>query len=225
MMKSILISLAVFFATLTVVSPSAFAIAVKANPKAARGCIPRVSLQVAQAEMKKFNLAAVNAKPEEIRTLGTGLFWVEKLAGGKPLSLATAQANPYSFRFANGYGVSRQTGGGIQITRNGQKNYGQNVAQLVHELGHFVGNNGGYEAYREAMKGRYCIVSSYSASRFNEQFAENFAAFVANPNIIKANKSVGCQRSYQFFSKRLFARGDLAEKCAVGTLKSDDYNM
>lgn len=225
MLKTVVLTSAVFFMTLTVGTNAAFAVAVKANQKAARGCVPRISLEQAQDEIKKFNLKTINAKPEEIRTLGTGLFWVEKLAGNKPLTQATARGNGYSFRFYERHGVSRQTGNQIEISRNGAKQYGQNVAQLIHELGHFVGNNGAYAEYRTAMKGKYCIVSSYSASRFGEQFAENFAAFVTNPGLIKNSNNAGCKASYEFFSKKLFVRGDLADKCALGHLKADDYNQ
>lgn len=225
MLKSLMISVGLMFVLSTGASP-AFALSVKHEPKAAKGCVPLVGLEDARAAMKRFNLAAVNAQPEEIRALGTGLFWVEKLAGNKPLRYAKSDDRPYSFRFIDARGSSRQTGGGIIISRNGKRQNGRNVAQLVHELGHFVGNNGAYAEYRAAMKGKFCIVSGYSGSRFNEQFAENFAAYVTYPALIKnkARTNAACRASYEFFSKKLFVRGDLADKCALGRLKADDYN-
>lgn len=226
MTKAFLGSVGALFYLSTVWTAPASARSVKAEPRAARGCIPQVTKEQADAVIRRFNLRTVNARPEEIRALGTGLFWIEKLNGNQVLRKAKSNSvNSYPFRFSNGAGNSHQGADAIYITRNGSKNYGQNVAQLIHELGHYVGNNGAYAEYRKAVGTRFCIVSSYSASRFNEQFAENFAAFVSNPAVIRDNKSAACQASYRYFSKTLFVRGDLADKCAVGRLKAEDYNM
>ena len=226
MLKSMMISVGLMVA-FTMSASNTFAASVKNDPKAKKGCVPLVTVEKAREVMKRFNLGAVNATQEEVRALGTGLFWVEKLSDNKPLRYAKSDSrNGYPFRFISAHGVSRQTGGGIIISRNGARQNGRNVAQLVHELGHFVGNNGAYGEYRTAMKGKFCIVSGYSGSRFNEQFAENFAAFVTHPSLIKtkARTNAACKASYEFFSKKLFVRGDLADKCALGRLKSDDYN-
>lgn len=192
---------------------SAFALSVKHNKAAARGCIPRISQAEAQAAIKRFNLTTQNAKPEEIRALGTGLVWIEKLNGGRPLPEAVAKGSPYAFIFKDGNGHSRQTGGGIILKRNGAKNYSTNVAQLVHELGHLVGNQGGYGQYRKYVGTKPCVVSSYSASKFNEQFAEVFAAFVTYPELIENNDSKACQMAFQFFSRAMFDNGNLAKTC------------
>lgn len=199
---------------------SAFAESVKANPEAARGCIPRVSLPRANAVIERFHLDHVNATKEEIQALGTALVWIEKLNGGEPLQIAVAdQADGYTYKFISEMGASQQMGGAIMIRRNGEKQNGQNVAQLVHELGHFIGNRGVYGDYHAAIKGSYCVVSSYSDDKFNEQFAEAFATFVTYPEHMKAINTPGCQRAYAFFKNQLFAKGELADKCAAGALE------
>jgi hypothetical protein len=196
------------------------AYSVKSFAQAAKGCIPTVTSDKAKEALKSFNIRTSNANPQEARTLGTALVWIEALNNGAPLAKAIAHnGNGYTYRFASAVGNSHQAANEVLINRNGGRNYGQNVAQLVHELGHFIGNNGAYDQYRQAMNGHYCSVSSYSNSRFNEQFAEVFAAFVTNPTLIKNNSSSGCRLAYQFFSKQLFANGLLADRCASHSLR------
>ncbi|MEK7355276.1 MAG: hypothetical protein AAB250_02425 [Bdellovibrionota bacterium] len=210
--------------TLTGIS-AAEADSVKANPLAAAGCIPQVSLPRANAAIERFNLSHVNATREEIQALGTGLVWIEKLNGGEPLAIAVATPDDgYSYRFVSEVGASQQMENSILIRRNGAKKNGENVAQLVHELGHFIGNRGAYGDYRAAMKGTMCVVSSYSDDKANEQFAETFAAFVTHPKLMMSNASIGCKRAFAFFSQRLFAQGALAAKCATRSLEAGvDY--
>lgn len=213
------------FLSLTLMWSPAYAYSLKALDQAKKGCIPTVNQDQADAVIRRFNLRTINAKQDEVRALGTGLFWIEKLNGGTPYKYAKAKGpHLYPFQFFERWGASRQTGSRIEISRNGERQYGRNVAQLVHELGHFVGNQGAYAEYRDAMKGTsLCIVSPYSRSRFNENFAENFAAFVTYPAALKNNNAVGCQRSYAYF-KKAFVKSELADKCAGGRLKADDYN-
>ncbi len=193
-------ALAIWAAILVVAfSISAKAESVKADPLAAQGCMPKVSVEMAQTAMKRFNLHQMNARPSEIQTLGTALVWIEKLNGGRPIERAVGTESGYAFNFRDGVGSSRQKLGEIQVTRNGAKRNGNNVAQLVHELGHYVGNNGAYEPYRVAVDRKFCVVSSYSDDKPNEQFAEVFAAFVTRPELIKGNPSAACQAAYKFF--------------------------
>lgn len=198
---------------------------VKHFAPAVKGCIPSVSRVQADEIIQRFNLKAVGATDEEVRALGTGLTWIEKLNGGMPLPFAVWPGRqPYGVKFLDRVGNSSQGAMQISISRNGGRQYGRNVAQLVHELGHLVGNAGAYRQYREAVGGRYCVVSGYSDDRANEQFAEVFAAFVTYPSLIKDNKSSACQAAYKFFSEKLFAKGDLADKCYSKTLKAGvDY--
>ncbi|MES2965478.1 MAG: hypothetical protein V4760_16465 [Bdellovibrionota bacterium] len=206
-------------------APIAHADSVKARPEAAAGCIPKVSLPRANAVIERFNLDHVNATKEEIQSLGTALVWIEKLNGGEPLAIAVANDDDgYTFKFISEMGASQQMANAIMVRRNGEKRNGENVAQLVHELGHFIGNRGVYGDYRAATQGAYCMVSSYSDDKANEQFAEAFAAFVTVPDLMKAIDSPGCRRAYAYFKTRLFANGALADKCAAGALQAGvDY--
>lgn len=209
-------------ATALLVKP-AFGESVKADPVAAHGCIEKVSLESAQAAMKRFNLHQMNARPSEVRTLGTALVYIEKLNGGKPPTEAVGVEAGYRFNFRDGVGASRQTTGEIQVTRNGEKRNGNNVAQLVHELGHYIGNNGGYAEYRKVMGSHMCKVSGYSDDRWNEQFAEVFAAFVTRPNKIKSNPSPACKTAFRFFANFFDGHAvDMAMKCMEHQDESED---
>ena len=204
----------IVFVFALLINSTAYSLSVKANAKAAHGCLTKVDLAQAQAAIKRYRLGTVNALPEETRALGTALVWIEKLNGDKPLELAVVPPNrSYLVHFTNGKGHSQQLGNGINIRRNGTLHYGQNVAQLSHELGHFVGNNGAYAEYRRATGGKFCNVSTYSMSKPNEQFAEAFASFVTYPELIRNNPSAACQAAYDYFANDLFANGQLAEQC------------
>jgi hypothetical protein len=204
----------------TVSTLNAQADSVKARAEAAQGCIPKVSLPRANAVIERFQLDHVNATKEEIQSLGTALVWIEKLNGGEPLPVAVASEDDgYTYKFLSEMGSSQQMEHAIVVRRNGEKKNGENVAQLVHELGHFIGNRGVYGAYRAATKGSYCVVSSYSDDKPNEQFAEAFAAFVTVPDLMKSIDSPGCKRAYAFFKNELFAKGELADKCAADALQ------
>jgi|GEM_PF-3180122 len=193
---------------------------VKSTQSGARGCLNRLSSEEAQREISDFNLTTKNANSLEKQTLGTALAWIKMLNGNKPLSLAQGQpGKPYPFTFTDRWGESQQFANRIEIRRNGSKNYGTNIAQLVHELGHYVGNNGAYQSYNKAMGNRRCQVSNYSMNRKrNEQFAEVFAAFVASPDLIKNNPSTGCQLAWDFFTNKLFEDGSKANSCLPAKL-------
>lgn len=200
--------------SLVVLVPGAQGESVKADTMAAKGCTPRVSVAEARAALKRFHLQTLNARPREVQTLGTALVWIEKLNGGKPLSEAVVEGG-YVYNFQNAHRFSHQASGEIRVNRNGIKNYGENTAQLVHELGHLIGNRGGYEAYHDFMgPHHYCRVSSYSDDNLHEQFAEVFAAFVTRPDLIKRNPSPDCRKAFQFFAKQVFANaGPVALRC------------
>lgn len=208
-MKNFVVLNAVLLAT-----PLVFGLAVKHDSVAAKGCMNIVSLSQAESALARFNLTTENAKESEIRALGTGLMWIEDLNGDRPLKLATGPGSrPYPFIFKNVGKNSRQTGAGIEIARQGAKNFGSNVAQLVHELGHLVGNQGAYAMYRQHVGTTPCKVSGYSDDKFNEQFAEVFAAFVTKPELIAESKSTACKKAFKFMSQVLFATGERARNC------------
>ena len=215
-----MLSALVLFVSIVVNTQSANAESIKAYPQAARGCIPRVSLEQAKKALERFNFKTNGATGEEIRALGTGLIWIEALNGGKPLSRAHANnRSAYTFRFRSGSGHSHQAAHEIVITRNGARNNGERVAQLVHELGHFLGNNGAYSEYIQATGGSMCRVTSYSLSRPNEQFAEVFATFVTFPEHLKKQDSNACRKAYAFFERKMFSNGILAQRCNSKSLR------
>ncbi len=200
---------------LLLVSQSAGAISVKADPLAAKGCLPRLKVADAEAVIKRFNLAVENARPAEIQTLGTTLKWIETMNDNRPLSRAVRQVL-YTYNFQTKIGNSRQDPTHAIINRNGPKNYGENVAQLAHELGHLIGNSDStgnpnpedstYIDYVNHMGPKnYCLVSTYADDNSHEQFAEVFAAFVTRPELIKNNPSRACKKAYEFLSTKLFA--------------------
>jgi len=211
-MSLTVLSLAVL--SLAALTPSAHAESVKADPMAAKGCMPRASVADAEAAIHRFNLSTVNARPQEIQTLGTALIWIEKLNDGRPLSRAIPAAG-YAYNFQSAVMNSHQADNEIRVNRNGDKNYGENVAQLVHELGHLIGNrdpqakvdpdHNAYAEYYDFVGPRYCVVSSYSDDNHHEQFAEVFAAFVTRPELLKNNPSPACKKAYQFFATKIFS--------------------
>jgi hypothetical protein len=198
------------------VAPEAHALSVKADQLAIRGCISKVSVRQATEIVERYNYELIGATILETRSVGTTLTWIERLNGGKPFQYAIPREG-YGVRFREKKGNSAQKLGEIAINRNGALNYGENIAQLAHEIGHLVGNNGLYAQYREAIghtkrHPKFCRVSGYSDDKANEQFAEVFAAFVTRPELIRDNKSDTCKKAYAFF-KKVFANGGLADKC------------
>ena len=209
------------FALVTLTTMGAQAAAVKHVRAAAVGCIPNLTLDKAKEEIDRYYLKTINAKPEETRALGTGLFWLRVLNGGKTLEKAEGRGFPYAFTFRDGFSWSRQGGRTILISRWGHRQFGQNIAQLIHELGHYVGNNGAYEDYRAFAGGRKCAVSGYARKNGNEHFAEVFAAYVTHPALIKNTSTRGCKLAWEFFETQLFAKGSLARKCLNGRMSAD----
>lgn len=113
------------------------------------------------------------------------------------------------FRFGNIWGPSRFDGTYVQINPGGQnmsaledKTQGgrDNHGVIAHELGHYIGHKGLYKEYRREVGGG-CHVSKYSKKRFNEEFADVFAAYVTNPDLLK-NKGPYCDLAIKFFNKK-----------------------
>lgn len=216
------------------VSPAAMAASVKADPIAAHGCLSRVSVADAEAAITRFNLKTANATPREIQTLGTALTWIEKLNDGRPLARAIA-ATGYSYNFQDATRNSHQAPGEIRVNRNGPKKYGENAAQLVHELGHLIGNSDEtgkpnpdqniYIDYINFVGPRsYCMVSTYADDNSHEQFAEVFAAFVTRPALLKRDPSPACKKAYEFLSTKLFAptSSAVAQRCMTHQLAMEN---
>lgn len=99
---------------------------------------------------------------------------------------------------------ARQTAQGLIMKTSNSGN----VAMVAHELGHQVGNTGGwYGKYNAAVRTpchftTYCTASHGFGAR-NEEFAEVFAAYVTHPDLLK-NSSESCRQAYEFLKKEMF---------------------
>ena len=205
---------------------------VKLAPGAQQGCFSNLSYEDAVAAVKRFNLTPNKGNKNEVIALGKGLIWLEVLNGGNPLDSAINKTYrvrgsfSYPVNWTNVGRTSSQTAGGLNILR--KNNYGHNVAQIIHELGHLVGNQGYYQKYasfRASQKIGFCVVSGYShtknpARRPSENWAEIFAAFTTTPQLIKNNSSPACQKTWDYFKNNVFEKGELAEAC--GTPRAEE---
>lgn len=203
--------------------------ALKHDPMAGKGCMQRLSLEDSHLVISKYGFSTSQARPAEVQTLGTALSWLERVNNGRPPATALGG---YTYHFYSGAAGkhSEQQLNKININRDGSWNFGENQAQLLHELGHRMGNNGLYEDYWSAMggakKANYCNVSGYAkitakqgkTIRSNENFAEVFAAYLTRPDMILHNDQTpeACQRAYRVLSGKLFpGSGGLAQTCAL----------
>ena len=111
----------------------------------------------------------------------------------------------------HGLNNSAQRASRIEI----KMNRSESVAQYAHEFAHLVGNQGGYAAYRRYMgNSGYCVVSGYSDNKFNEQFAEVFAAFVTEPSLFaRSRPKKACQKAFNFFKNKFFRNGNRVKEC------------
>lgn len=187
----------------------------KKEPIAAKGlCTPKISQNQAEDVLKIFNIQTRNARDSEILAIGRGLSQIQKLSGG---TFEPARNAKYIFRNGGG-NISRQTANGIEMSR-GNTSTISSVAYFIHELGHYVGNaNNGelYSEYKSKIKSR-CLFSRYASKDWtpararNEEFAEVFAAFVTNPEIL-LRSGQACAKAFEFFKNEVFEHGELA-KC------------
>ncbi|MGH1469228.1 MAG: hypothetical protein ACRBBP_10170 [Bdellovibrionales bacterium] len=129
--------------------------------------------------------------------------------------------------FLDEWGASSQTSATrINIRKQNQNQAGtgttdggqHNCAGIVHELGHKIGNSSQdgstiYAQYNRAVSSR-CRLSGYSSSTVrgrNEEFAENFAAYITNPGFF-AGKGTHCESSFNFFAN-LFGETNIQMSC------------
>jgi hypothetical protein len=206
----------------------------KNYPRPAHGCTSYQEVSSAEADrlLASQNLSVRSASgsgavtDREKRSVAAGIKRVQELNGG-PLRTGmgpSQNGGPYPFVFKDSNG-SNQRVNQINIGRNtgrGHTHYGNSVAQHVHEWAHLIGNNGGYPAYRNAMRGMgYCMVSNYADNNANEQFAEVFTAFVTEPEILLNNSRTpaACRAAFNFFKDEFFNRGRNVENCIPHPLR------
>jgi hypothetical protein len=196
---------------------------VKNIPAAQMGCLKELSLSEAHQAIARFRLTTVRATDDEVQTLGKALVWIETLNSGVTPDWAVNTGDElFRFAYFDEDKNSNQTSGQINIRRRGRE-LGLNVAQLVHEYGHYVGNKGLYDKYKKSVRGEKCIVSEYSKTNFHERFAELFAAFVTVPNLIIENQK-SCANTWNFMIQ-VFGRGEIAKDCAEEHQKSGLLNL
>lgn len=181
------------------------------------------SVRDADAVLRANSIFTDGATPPERAALASGLAHATALAGGRLEFLRDVD-----FTFSARKGYSRYSGlkrGRHKISMNrcdskGNRCGPNNVAHLMHELGHRVGHatspGGGEKMY--AAYGRLgvsCHLTSYSRHNKNEEFAESFAAFLTRPELLSGGDAA-CRRVYSFFARDVFrVNGDLAS-CASG---------
>lgn len=133
---------------------------------------------------------------KQLVSLAMGIQQLELLSGGKAKYVSGS-----TFRFLKNSRYSAQRPNGIYMGANHEDG---NVAHLMHELGHFVGNNGLYAGYKQL--GR-CNLTGYSHKIWNsetarnEEFSESFAAFVASPGRLRDSSNQACREVFAYFSK------------------------
>ncbi len=169
-----------------------------------------------------------NARPAEIKALATGIKQIQTLAGGKgfaPLKGAKFKFSNSRFRRSQGaYGGFDGTF--VNIRRDYNKS-DENVAHLMHELGHHVGNRDGiYGKYRSYVKSpcqftHRCRAVLGIGSPRNEEFAEVFAAYILHPELLMKS-GPNCQKAYDFFTEKIFAKGSKYAKCGATKGNAND---
>lgn len=106
-------------------------------------------------------------------------------------------------------GPSRQCPDHVQLNPGSQNCMGlddnsydgtNNIALIAHELGHQVGNGGGFQSGYEAAVPSSCRLTTYAGSNRREEFAEVFAAYVTNPSIFQG-KGQNCEKAFKFLTE------------------------
>lgn len=160
---------------------------------------------------------------QERMALAKGLAQITALNGGrfKPFKKTRIE---FVDRTGHSEELGRRPGDdSYRITMNrcdpdGKNCSANNVAHLVHELGHQLGNSyyrdeeTYYQAYKRLVRGD-CYPTAYSDDRFNEQFAEVFSAYVTHPELLKTGGPV-CERAYAFFAADVFIHNGFLASCA-----------
>ena len=171
--------------------------------------------------LAKAGIRTVNAKPAEIAALAKGVQQIQHLGGGSWSPIKGARFIFKNSSVKKGGVAYGEHVGDIRILRSGSKP-DDNVAHLIHELGHHVGHQQDLYARYKKFVGKSCQFSGYCrhvgkrGKPRNEEFAEVFAAFVLHPELLQKS-GPNCQRAYDFFAKKdVFRHGSQAKCNAKG---------
>ncbi|KYG68956.1 hypothetical protein AZI87_06950 [Bdellovibrio bacteriovorus] len=173
-------------------------------------CLPRL-VESADTILNRNGIDTVKANDKEKIALAKGVAQVERLLG-QPIP--RDYQYDYQWIEASGpwnSGISRR--GFVTVKRPRGSLKGQLTGRMMHELGHRFGhanNNENYNEYRQHMRGKKCMITTYCGKSLNEEFAEVFEAYVVNPDFLAKH----CPDSYAYFKNKLFRNSeDLNVSC------------
>ncbi|KHD87303.1 MAG: hypothetical protein OM95_15295 [Bdellovibrio sp. ArHS] len=163
-------------------------------------CLPRL-VESADQVLDRNGIDTHKASEQERIALAKGIAQVERLLG-KPIP--GDYQYDYQWIDASGAwnsGISRR--GFVTVKRPRGSPKGQLTGRMMHELGHRFGhanNNENYNEYRQHMRGKKCMITTYCGKSLNEEFAEVFEAYIVNPDFLAKH----CPDSYAYFKNKLF---------------------
>ena len=180
-------------------------------------CLPFEKVTAEEAKdilaNQKIKVSA-NITKAELSALGTGIKQIQNLYGGQFPGVQGA-----NFKYANEATNWNQSSGPIKVNRYWANDRGMNssnIAMLIHELGHYVGNNSRegnpatYNRYFKAVP-EPCRFSWYAKNRRKEEFADVFSTMVVNPENLLKSDDLYCRKAYNFFKAEIFSKGELAQ--------------
>ncbi len=185
-------------------------------------CVIPAARTIASADeiLRTHNIKLISALPVERLALANGLAQASALFGGRVTFASNVE---FSFAAREGYSSYNGVRGGMhsismnRCLRDGKSCAPNNVAHLMHELGHRVGH-AVYPGTREEFYSAYvrlvgsCQPTSYSRKNNNEQFAEVFSAFITHPELLSGGDA-GCKRAFAFFSRDVFRANGVYASC------------
>jgi len=192
----------------------------KYNISVSSGRIPGPRRAVKSSEKSNLNLDS-SANSNLRRVLSKVLLAFDSIGEGVP---NLENSNGINIIFDNGRSVggpSRRYGNQIQLRRGGQNRAGcaghsshggvDNVALIVHELGHYIGNPSGYNGLMRATGGKHCMVSNYADNNAAEHFSEVLTAYMLLPERF-IGKGAACDKAFNYM-KQLFGEPDMTKSC------------
>jgi hypothetical protein len=182
--------------------------------------IPVLRRSVRSNEQSRIDLHS-SANSNLRRVLSKVLLAFDRIGTGIPHLRNSSGTNIIFDNGRSAGGPSRRIGNQIQLRRGNQNRAGcaghsthggvDNVALIVHELGHVVGNPTGYDGLMRATGGRHCMVSNYSDNNRAEHFAEVMTAYMLLPERF-IGKGAACDRAFNYM-KSMFGEPDMTKSC------------
>jgi hypothetical protein len=155
-------------------------------------CLVKVSSPAQAREILRRNGVRISpdANRTQLRSTALAVQQLERLAGGRSEFVEGVTVTfPKSRRYSRYLKDSKVIQMGANFTDS-------NAAHVTHELGHHAGRAGLYEPYFDQVP--RCRISCYGRTNRAEEFAEVYAAFVNNPELLRNSKDPGCRRAYDF---------------------------